>query len=144
MAAVSRQTPAPFFTSVVDAEVSGSPTSNAKVLAAVLLPASVTVLLWLLVAKITAPVLLKVTGPLPEASIVAPVLPVRSTARLLSRACVAPTYCRVALLAKVMPWMVRFLTLSVRYSGQAIERLRRLRRALPAGFTFDREEVHER
>ncbi len=27
---------------------------------------------------------------------------------------------------------------------KAIERLRRLRRALPAGFTFDREEVHER
>jgi antitoxin MazE len=25
---------------------------------------------------------------------------------------------------------------------QAIERLRRLRRPLPAGFTFDREEVH--
>ena len=27
---------------------------------------------------------------------------------------------------------------------KAIERLRRLRRALPPGFTFDREEVHER
>lgn len=27
---------------------------------------------------------------------------------------------------------------------KAIERLRRLRRALPAGFTFDREEAHER
>jgi antitoxin MazE len=27
---------------------------------------------------------------------------------------------------------------------KAIERLRRLRRALPAGFTFDREEVHAR
>jgi antitoxin MazE len=27
---------------------------------------------------------------------------------------------------------------------KAIERLRRLRRALPAGFTFDREELHER
>lgn len=27
---------------------------------------------------------------------------------------------------------------------RAIERLRRLRRALPPGFTFDREEVHER
>jgi antitoxin MazE len=27
---------------------------------------------------------------------------------------------------------------------KAIERLRRLRRSLPAGFTFDREEVHER
>lgn len=27
---------------------------------------------------------------------------------------------------------------------RAIERLRRLRRTLPAGFTFDREEVHER
>ncbi len=27
---------------------------------------------------------------------------------------------------------------------KALERLRRLRRALPAGFTFDREEVHER
>jgi antitoxin MazE len=27
---------------------------------------------------------------------------------------------------------------------KAIERLRRLRRALPAGFTFDREEVRER
>jgi antitoxin MazE len=27
---------------------------------------------------------------------------------------------------------------------KAIERLRRLRRLLPAGFTFDREEVHER
>ena len=27
---------------------------------------------------------------------------------------------------------------------KAIERLRRLRRPLPAGFTFDREEVHER
>lgn len=27
---------------------------------------------------------------------------------------------------------------------KAIERLRRLRRALPAGFTFDRDEVHER
>ena len=27
---------------------------------------------------------------------------------------------------------------------KAMDRLRRLRRALPAGFTFDREEVHER
>ena len=27
---------------------------------------------------------------------------------------------------------------------KALERLRRLRRALPAGFKFDREEVHER
>ena len=27
---------------------------------------------------------------------------------------------------------------------RALERLRRLRRPLPAGFTFDREEVHER
>ena len=27
---------------------------------------------------------------------------------------------------------------------KALERLRRLRRPLPAGFTFDREEVHER
>jgi antitoxin MazE len=27
---------------------------------------------------------------------------------------------------------------------KAIERLRRLRRALPEGFTFDREEAHER
>ncbi|MEO6238633.1 MAG: AbrB/MazE/SpoVT family DNA-binding domain-containing protein [Vicinamibacterales bacterium] len=27
---------------------------------------------------------------------------------------------------------------------KALERLRRLRRALPAGFTFDRDEVHER
>ncbi len=27
---------------------------------------------------------------------------------------------------------------------KAIERLRRLRRPLPAGFTFDREEAHER
>ncbi|MEQ1730896.1 MAG: AbrB/MazE/SpoVT family DNA-binding domain-containing protein [Vicinamibacterales bacterium] len=27
---------------------------------------------------------------------------------------------------------------------KALERLRRLRRALPAGFTFDREEAHER
>jgi antitoxin MazE len=27
---------------------------------------------------------------------------------------------------------------------KALERLRRLRRALPEGFTFDREEVHER
>jgi len=31
-----------------------------------------------------------------------------------------------------------------RSQQKAIERLRRLRRALPAGFTFDREEVHER
>lgn len=27
---------------------------------------------------------------------------------------------------------------------KALERLRRLRRPLPAGFTFDREEAHER
>lgn len=27
---------------------------------------------------------------------------------------------------------------------KALERLRRLRQRLPAGFTFDREEVHER
>lgn len=27
---------------------------------------------------------------------------------------------------------------------RAIERLRRLRRVLPAGFTFDRKDVHER
>lgn len=27
---------------------------------------------------------------------------------------------------------------------KALERLRRLRRTLPAGFTFDRDEVHER
>jgi antitoxin MazE len=31
-----------------------------------------------------------------------------------------------------------------RRKGRAIERLRRLRRALPAGFTFDREAVNER
>jgi antitoxin MazE len=31
-----------------------------------------------------------------------------------------------------------------RRKGRAIERLRRLRRALPAGFTFDRETANER
>ena len=31
-----------------------------------------------------------------------------------------------------------------RRKGRAIERLRRLRRALPAGFTFDREAANER
>lgn len=31
-----------------------------------------------------------------------------------------------------------------RRAGRAIERLRRLRRALPEGFTFDRESVNER
>jgi antitoxin MazE len=31
-----------------------------------------------------------------------------------------------------------------RRAGRAIERLRRLRRVLPAGFTFDRESANER
>ncbi|HEY3381706.1 MAG TPA: AbrB/MazE/SpoVT family DNA-binding domain-containing protein [Vicinamibacterales bacterium] len=31
-----------------------------------------------------------------------------------------------------------------RRAGRAIERLRRLRRALPEGFTFDRESANER